>query len=633
MAIRTLIEEDQQERFRKSLFLAAVVSFMFSILLFRLVYLQVIQAETNIRLSKENQMRLVIVKAPRGRILDRNGVVLARNRPSYSIYVLPYQMKKDAPVVENLLKIRDVNGAQVFDSAQLAAALRAARVRRFDLTRIKEDVTLDIVSIIEEHSRELPGIVVQAEARREYPFGQATFHALGYMSEIPEEEFDDYKARGYHYGDVIGKAGIERQYENTLRGIDGREYIEVNAYGKSLGPIAHMPRSAPVPGNDIYLSVDMRLQAAADGAFPDSLKGAVVALDPRNGEVLCMYSSPSVDPNIFSMSSILRSKSWAVVALDTNKPLNNRVTTGTYPPGSTFKLISAVAGLASGRIGPREYMPAACTGSFRFGSRVARCWKPSGHGRCTVIEAIKQSCNVFFYQVGLKVGDELINQYASMLGLGAPTGVDLPVESAGWLSGEKAYNERFAKRGWRWTPGIVLDMAIGQQQVLTPIQLAVMVGGLGNGAAVYRPFLAKEIRSPDGLVLEQRAPNVLHQLQIDHATIDVIRIAMEEVIKPGGTAGRAAVPGVVVGGKTGSSQNPHGELTHGLFVGCAPVDNPVIAIAVVVENAGHGGSVAAPIAGAVLRYFFANTEEGLALAQKYAGEKAQSASKPRETTL
>jgi penicillin-binding protein 2 len=617
MALRSLIDNEQQERFRKGLVLSCAAVFLFIILMLRLVYIQIVQAELNIRMSKENQMRLTTIKAPRGRILDRNGIVIARNRPSYSIYVLPYQLKKGVPVLENLLKIRDSLGVQIFDSVVLAADLRNARFRRFDLTRIKEDVSFDVVSVIEEHVMELPGISVQTEARREYPLGPTTFHALGYISEIPEEEFEKYKEDGYQYGAVIGKAGIERQYESVLRGRDGREYIEVNAYGKSLGIIPDMPHTPPIAGNDIRLSIDAKLQAVADSAFPDSLKGAVIALNPRNGEVLCLYSSPSVDPNIFSLSAKSRSRSWAVVALDSCKPLNNRAISGTYPPGSTFKLVSATAGLASGHIGPREYMPAACHGSYRFGNRVAKCWDSKGHGRITVMEALKKSCNVFFYQVGLKTGEEAINKYASMLGLKGPTGIDLPSEAAGWLSGEESYNRRFKKRGWTWTKGMVLDLAIGQMQVLTPIQLAVMTGGLGNAHHIFRPKLKKEIISPDGNVIEKTVPEPLHDITLDLATKELIHLAMEEVIKPGGTGGRAAVKGIPVGGKTGSAQNPHGELTHGLFVCCAPVTDPVIAMCVVVENAGHGGSVAAPIAGAVLRHFFAFTEEGRAVAAQY----------------
>ena len=615
-------QDDQQERYSKSLYLIGVVSLFYVILIIRLFYVQIVQADLNIRLSKENAMRLKIVTPPRGEILDRNGFVLARNRPSYSICVLPYKLKARKDVIKRLCQITDAKGVAVFDSTDLRLAIQKASFRRFDATRLKEDVSLDLVSIVEEHSMELPGIIVETESRREYTLGPSAFHVLGYMGEIPEDQFDSLKKQGYFYGDLVGKSGIERQYEKVVRGQSGQEYIEVNAYGKSLGTIPNIPRIEPTVGNDLYLTIDSRLQKVADFSFPDSLKGAVVALDPRNGEVLVMFSSPSVDPNIFSMATSVRSKGWVSVAMDPNLPLNNRAIGGTYTPGSTFKLISSFAGLEAGKLSRDGHMPQPCHTAFRFGSRIAHCM--SSHGSLNLINAVQKSCNIFFYQVGMKVGDKVINSYARMLGLGSVTGVDLPGEKAGWLSGEEAYNLRFAKRGWRWTGGLVLDLAIGQAQVITPIQLACAVGGLGNTYNTYIPMVVKGERDSGGKLVNIRQPQVKTTIKMSELIIPVIREAMESVVLPGGTGGRATVPGIAVGGKTGSSQNPQGDKTHALFIACAPIDNPVIAIAVVVENAGHGGSIAAPIAGDVLRYFFSETEEGKRIFKQY---------NPSDTTL
>jgi penicillin-binding protein 2 len=610
MSFGTLLQDEQQEKSFKSIVLTIAISLFVILLIARMFYVQVINGEINIRLSKENAMRLKNIFPPRGRIYDRNGEVLARNRPSYSICVLPYKLKNRKQVLASLCQVKDSLGVNIFDSTELDQTIRKAMFRRFDFTRLKEDVSLDLVSIIEEHSMELPGITVETESRREYTLGPSAFHVLGYMSEIPETDYDSLKEQGYLYGDLIGKSGIERQYETTVRGTSGHEYIEVNAYGKSLGPIGNIPRVNPVPGHDIYLTIDARLQKVADLAFEDTLKGAVVAIDPRSGEVLLMMSNPSVDPNIFSMSTSLRSKNWGEIATDPSLPLNNRAIGGTYTPGSTFKLISSLSGLESGKLTKDSRMPSPCHGFYRIGSRVAHCWKPSGHGSMNLIGAVQQSCNVYFYQVGLRLGDKVINKYAQMLGLGAITGIDLPGERPGWLSGEEAYNKRFANRKWRWTAGLVLDLAIGQTQVVTPLQLALMVGGLANTRALYKPFLVKEERSEDGAVLRQTRSELKSALNFESTTVDALREALESVIKAGGTGGRAAVPGVPVGGKTGSAENPQGDLTHALFVAVAPVQNPVIAIAVVVENAGHGGSIAAPIGGEVLRYFFAETDEG-----------------------
>jgi len=618
MSISSHYNDEQQERLNKSIRLVIVLSCLFLVLLARLVYLQVIQAQLNIRLSQENGMQFHIIKAPRGLIFDRNGKVLTRNRPSYSIYVLPYKLKNRASVINNLCKIRDFENRPVFDSTELADLVHRAMWRRFDATRLKEDVSMEIVSIIEEHSMDLPGISVETESRREYVLGPSAFHVLGYMSEIPETQFDSLKKDGYHYGDMIGKAGIEKEYENILRGKDGQEYIEVNAYGKSLGPISTMPRIEPIAGNNIYLAIDIDLQKVACDSFPSSLKGAVVVLDLRSGEVLAMYSCPSVDANIFSQATSLRAKNWATVSLDPSQPLNNRATCGTYPPGSTFKLISGVAGLASGKLTPDSRMPMACRGAFRFGARTAHCWKLDGHGYLDLIGAEKMSCDIYFYQVGLRLGDELINQYAAVFNLGQPTGVDLPQERGGWLSGEMEYNKRFKARGWVWTKGLDMDLAIGQAQLMTPIQLANMVGALGNGTTLFHPFLLKEVRSGDGAVVEWKTPSAIRSLGFDSSLIVTMHKAMLEVTEAGGTGGRAQVQGIPVGGKTGSAQNPQGQKTHALYAGCAPVDSPTIAIAVVAENAGHGGTIAAPIAGAVFRYYFGNNPEGKKIARDYA---------------
>jgi len=610
MPIGSQYSDDQQKRIHHSAVLSVVFALLFVILGSRIYYLQIIQGELHLRLSSENAMYLKVLHAPRGRVLDRNGKVLARNRPSYSIGVMPFQVKDKHEVISKLTSIRlkaDTNA--VFDSLILEKQFRLARSRRFQVTRIKEDVPLELVSIIEEHSSQLPGIVVDVESRREYPYSEQTFHVIGYTTEFSDREYDSLKQLGYQYGDKIGKTGIERQYEHLFRGKHGREYVEVNAFGRRLGRVQSIPREDPVAGQDVYLTLDVELQKVAYEAFPDSMRGAVVALDPRNGEVLCMVSFPSVDPNIFSLAAAKRSQNWAKVATDPQKPLNNRATIGTYTPGSTFKLVSAIALMDSGGFTGATHMPVACNGAYRIGRRVAHCWKLSGHGSLSLSEAVQKSCNVYFYQLGLKMGDSPINHFARKFGLGEKTGIDLPLERSGWLSGEDAHNRRFAERiktdeSWKWTKGLVLNVAIGQSQLTTPLQLALMVGGIGNAAYLYRPHLLKTVKNQEGFIVRTGEIEAYRTISMGENTTKDIHAAMAKVMKLGGTGGRAAVFGVEVGGKTGSAENPHGELTHALFVACAPVDNPEIAIAVVIENAGHGGSVAAPVAGEVLRYYF-----------------------------
>jgi penicillin-binding protein 2 len=629
MATGKRLHDEPHERRAKSLIVGVAFCVAIIVLLINLYRLQVLDAEENIRMSNENSMREQVVLPPRGRILDRNGNELARNRPAYSICVLPYKLRNRDAVISALCKIRDIAGGAVFDSVTLVQQFRRANARKFDLTRIKEDVPIDIVSIVEEHYMELPGIVVESESRREYPYGALAFHAVGYMGEIPENEFDTLRNQDYYWGDLMGRAGLERTYESIMRGMCGREYLEVNAYGKSLGAVSNIQKIEPTYGNDLYTTLDINLQLAAGKAFPDSLKGAVVAIDPRNGDVLVLFSNPSVDPNIFSSAPSIRSKTWAAVAADRNLPLNNRAIAGVYPPGSTFKVLSGIAGLDAGTITKDARLPSACGGSYRFGNRIAKCHKPPpGHGSTNYISAVQYSCNVYFYQLGLRLGDARINKYAKMFSLGSITGIDLPGEKAGYLSGEKAYNERFASRNWRWTQGLVMDLAIGQQQVLTPLQLALMVGGMGNGKNIYKPRLLSEERNKDGILVYQNLPVVRNKVEVGPYALEVTREALAAVVKPGGTGWRAGVPGIPVGGKTGSAQNPHSDLSHAMFIACAPVDNPVIAVAVAIENAGGGGAVAAPVAGALLNYFFSETEEGKSVYKKYNQEQEQKPKRP-----
>lgn len=592
--------------------LIVIIAIPFLLLFSRLFWLQIMQGQKFLELSNRNRVVLETLPASRGVIYDRNGVVLARNRPSYALNFLPYEVPKGYDIREKLLKIADRQGVPLFDTLELDKLLEQTIYRRSKIHRLKEELSMEYVSVIREHMAELPGIDILAETRREYPLAEMCNHMLGYLGTIPVENADSMKLLGYQPSDLIGKAGIEQEYQDILRGKDGIRYVEKNVYGRRLGVVSNMPDILPERGKNLYLTIDTDLQKSAMDAFPDSIRGAVVAIDPRNGEVLAMISNPTFDPNIFSLDPKKRAKEWAKVALDPARPLSNRAVNGVYPPGSTFKLISGLSFVDHGSISSTGHMGKSCGGYYRIGNRVARCWFPSGHGYTDLADAIKVSCNVYFYQGGLLVGDKVINDYSTRFGLGVKTGIDLPYEKSGWQSGEEAYNERFKKKkGWRWTPGMVLDLAIGQQQVFTPIQLAVMVAALGNEKNRYAPYLLKEIRTGTEKIDKRFQSTDTIPLNAKHISILQVKEGMRRVVmEPGGTGHSSTVPGIVVGGKTGSSQNPHGDKTHGLFVCVAPLENPIIAIAVVAENAGHGGSVAAPVAGAMLRHYFENSVEG-----------------------
>ena len=589
----------------------------------RLFYLQVVQGSYHEKLSEQNSMRLQIVHAPRGLILDRNGAILARNRPSYQVAIMPTELKEPQRVFENLMRFRDSTGTRVFDSALVTWSLERGRWKKFQPLVILEDASPEVVAMVEEHQLDLRGVVTVSESRRSYPFGPNAAHVLGYMDEIKEQELEAFKETGefhgdsvpYLKGDRIGRKGLEKTYERFFHGRDGVHYIKVNAFGKEMEVIREMPQINPVPGVNLVTTLDMELQCLAESLMTDTVKGAVVAIDPRNGEILVMASSPRMDGNIFSLSREGRSKEWAKLALDAAMPLNNRATVGGYEPGSTFKGVVSLAALRSGKVRPGDYMPKACVGGYRFGNRFWKCWNPKGHGSVNLIDAFTESCDAYYYQTGLIIGMEIINSVAREFGLGAKTGIDLDEERMGELIDSAGYTRKFKRRGWTWTRGLVLNLSIGQGQITTPLQLANYAAGLANGKYLYRPHLMKEIRDRRGNVLQRREPEVISVLQISDEDHAAILRAMDQVVNdPRGTGGRAKVEGVIVGGKTGSAENPHGGKTHALFIGAAPLYQPELAIAVVLENVGHGGTFAAPIAGEIFKRYFR---------RKMAGEKQQ----------
>jgi penicillin-binding protein 2 len=590
----------------------------FSGLAARLFYLQITKGAYHEKLSLQNSVRVQVVKAPRGTIYDRHGNVLARNRPSYQVALLPTQIKKPAQIRTTLAKFRDSTGTRIFDSALVDWSLDRARWRKFQPLILFEDAPLSLVSQIEEHQIEMPGVSVIVESRRAYPYGKAASHVLGYMDEVKEEELQALRKTGdaedsllYQRGDRIGRKGLERIYEKDFRGRDGVRYVKVNAFGKVIETIGELPEIKAKPGSDLWTSLDIELQTLAESLMTDTVKGSVVVMDPRSGEVLVMTSSPRMDGNIFSLSKERRNKEWARLVFDPMRPLSNRAVSGGYEPASTFKALVSLAGLESGRIGHKQLMTRSCKGGYQFGSRYWRCWDPKGHGFTDMYSAFMVSCDTYYYQVGLNLGMDRINQMARRFGMAAKTGIDLDDERSGELIDSASYEEKFRKRRWRWTPGLTLNLSIGQGQIITPLQLGVFASGLATGKNLYRPHLMQSVRERDGSVLRENTPQVMGETGISSEHHDMMLEAMYQVVSgPRGTGGRARVEGVKVGGKTGSAENPHGDLTHALFIGVAPLDNPEIVVAVVMENVGGGGSIAAPVAGEILRRYFSRKTRG-----------------------
>lgn len=589
------------------IFMAAVL-LCFIVLLLRLFSLQYTHYDENLQRSENNRLRRVELVAERGFIYDRNGEILVRNRPSYQIAIqslnLPKKKSGRDSVFANLLQIRDKDGKRMFDSLSLDTAFLRSRWIKNRPIRILEDASPEQVSIVEEHSSELPGVVTLIESRRAYPYGTLASHVLGYTSEISEEQLKLPEYANYSQGDRIGQKGLEQHYDAEFRGTNGLKIVEVNASGREIALVKGVDSKAPVPGLHLVSTIDLKLQKVAEAAIPDTARGALVAIDPRNGEILAMVSSPRLDPNIFSLKKRERNRGWAQVALDSLRPLTNRAISGTYPPASVFKLVTAGAGLENGVLSESKFYPKPCTGGFQYGARYQKCW--GSHGNLNVVNAIRLSCDVFFYQAGLDIDMERINEFGRRFGLGEKTlGIDIPGERAGWLPDSASFNERNKRLGWRWARGLILNLSIGQGQIVTPLQQAVLVGSLATNKGVYRPHFMKELRDSEGNVVKTFEPEIIRSGKMKPETHRILMAAMDSVANhPGGTGKRGAIPGIRVGAKTGSGEWKKGEKTHAWYAVVAPIDNPEIAVAVIMEAAGGGGAVSGPIARKVLMAYF-----------------------------
>jgi penicillin-binding protein 2 len=556
----------------------------------KLFYMQVISGGFYRRASEENGIRMVPILAPRGLIVDRNGQVLVKSRASYSMFLVPYEVKNLDVIITRLSEVLQV------DREDLAKKLKLGKYMPI---RISRDVDFKTVAYIEEHSTEFPGITFEVESTRQYPADNKGAHIWGYVGEITEQDLTKPKYASYSIGDVIGKEGIEKQYEERLRGENGFKYLEVTATGKILGEYPGKPRLTPTRGDILNLEIDWGVQEVAERELAAQGSGAVVAIDPRSGAVRALASVPDFDANAFS--GVITPAEWKAVSEDSLHPLFNRAMKGTFPPGSTYKLFTAAAGLESGAVTP-ETRFSGCGGAMRFGNRVFKCWRKEGHGALGMVDAIIRSCDVYFYQLGIREGLDAWSRMSQGCRFGVKTGIDLPGEFSGLAPSQEYFNKRYGKSGW--TRYLVVNLAIGQGEVLvTPLQMATLYAAIANGGDIYKPRLVSRIITPAGETTYVE-PEKVGRLPMSKATLDVLHEAAIGVVNsPGGTAHQAAVKGFMVAGKTGTAQNPHGN-DHAWFVCYAPAEAPEIAVAVLVENAGHGGSIAAPVARKVLEKYF-----------------------------
>jgi penicillin-binding protein 2 len=599
---------------RRRFYLYTVVAVLvFVLLLLRLWYLQVISYEDLFDRSVRNRTRMMITEAPRGPVYDRHGVLLVDNRPAFQISVMRQDIVQRDELFGRLSRLLDVSVEQL--EMRWQEGLRLPVYRPVPLVI---DVDRELIERVQENSIDLPGVLIEVRPIRDYPDPDAVAHVIGYLGEITEKELRETRSEGYRGGDLVGKMALERAYEEHLRGNKGQQLIEVDVQGRLL---RMLQAEVPEPGKKIYLTVDLELQKAAVEAFGER-SGAAVALNVHNGEVLAMVSLPTYDPAQFARG--ISPDEWRDLVGNRRNPLQNKAITGLYPPASTFKMIVALAALREGIAHTNRVIH--CPGDLVVGDSRFRCWKRNGHGATNLKMALRESCDVWFYQVGLELGIDKLAAAAKEFGFGASLGFSLPGERAGIMP----------TREWKrlqlnepWYAGETVIAAIGQGYVLTtPLQLAVMTAALVNGGQVLKPQIVERIEDWQGQHIQLFKPQLLRQLDYTPKQLQTVKEGMFAVVNElRGTGRRAQIDGVTVAGKTGTSQVvrrlsdeeeelltgdediPYRQRSHALFVAYAPAENPEIAVAVVVEHGQSGGAVAAPIARDIISRYFQNKEE------------------------
>jgi len=606
---------------RRFLVLSLLATGVFLLLVMRLWYLQIIQGETYLRLSEKNRFRYLPVAASRGPVYDRNGVLLVDNRPAFDVVALRQEVEDPEGLLASLAKILGGNPQLLEEHWREGKRLPAYRP-----VLLSDDVGRDTMEKVQEQAVTLPGVLVEVKPARLYPLDQLAAHLFGHMGEITEEELQKNESLGYRSGDYIGKSGLERHLEEFLRGSDGQRLIEVDVKGKDLRQAV---LREPQPGNKVYLTLQYELQEAGEKALADQA-GAAVALDVHTGEILAMVSRPAFSPGLFSRG--IRNDQWKALLDNELHPLQDRAIRGQYPPGSTFKIITALAALQAGVVSPQTTVN--CTGKITLGNREFRCWKKSGHGETDLKKALRESCDVWFYQASLALGIDRLSQMALSFGLGAPVGFPLGDDKGGLIPTREWKRSQLHDA---WYDGETVIAAIGQGYVLaTPLQLAVMTAAVANGGTVFRPQVVNRVEDWEGNVLRERQLDVLNRVPLSDKVLAPVRAGLEAVVsEPHGTGGLSRLPGIRVAGKTGTSQvirkkddkeesedgrTPYRFRDHALFVAYAPADKPEIAVAVVVEHGEHGGSAAAPVARAILAAYFGAQQSAASPAEAVEGD-------------
>ena len=603
MELNTQRMEDFRGRYRYLVAFAAVAFFVIVIFLW---YLQVIKGSDFLQMSTNNCIRIREDPAARGMILDRKGRLLALNRPSFGVYLVPEDLKENLEVLVKAGQVLNMNPEEIKEKLQTQK-----KRTPFRPVKIKSDIEWNELARLETSRVHLPGLLVDVRPRRAYHYGQLASHLIGYLGEVDENELKQSKGTPYRMGAMIGKYGIESQWETDLRGVDGGRQIEVDALGRE---IKHLRSVESFPGNNLTLTIDFDLQKVAEEAFQEKT-GALIAMDPKNGRVLAMVSKPSFDPDTFARN--ISSEEWKSLVENPFSPLQNKGIQGQYPPGSVFKIITAIAGLETGVITPNTQLT--CKGVYPYGDRDFRCYKEGGHGTITLHRAIVESCDIYFYQVGLKVGVDAIAHYANELGLGRLTGIALPHEKSGIVPSTSWKKKRL---GAPWYSGETLSLSVGQGYInTTPLQLLMLISAVANGGKLYLPQVVEKVEDIYGNTLKDYPPVEVAQADISEKTLHFVQEAlMGAVNDPHGTGWACALKDFKVAGKTGTAQvikmaqdfkkgdmdrMPLKFKDHAWFVAYAPFEDPIIAVVVLVEHGGYGGAAAAPIAKRVIEKYLA----------------------------
>ncbi len=585
---------------RRAAFIYGLLAIVFIGLTARLVYLQLVHGERYTFLSENNRVRLKRVPGTRGMIYDRNGELLVDSRPSFDLIFVPEDTKDPEQT------LRALAGRLTWDVDELLQTYEDNKSRSaFDEIVLGKDIEWAAVVAVETHQLDLPGVSLRIRPRRNYADGPGAAHIMGYMGEINQRQLKNYKEQGYLVGDEIGQSGLERRWEEVLRGQHGGQQVEVDALGRRVR-VLHQVND--VPGYTVHLTLDRQMQQAAFEALSGK-QGTIVAIDVNSGAILALASTPAFDPNVFARG--IKGPEWNALINDRMRPLSNRATQGQFPPGSTFKVVMFIAGLEEGAVDPNAAI--SDPGFFHFGNRAFRDWKQGGHGSVNLHHSLVISCDTYYYQLGNKLGVDKIAKWARAFGLGEKTGIELDDERSGTIPDTAWKMKRYRQP---WYAGETLSVAIGQGYVtVTPLQMANMMAAVANGGKLFRPRLVSKVESVDGATVREFAPELIRQIEMKPDTLNRVHNALADVVK-GGTGGMARSPLIEIAGKTGTAQviemkgaylksEQLSQFTrdHAWFVSYAPVQSPQVAVAVLVEHGGHGGDAAAPMAKKVYEKF------------------------------